>query len=415
MKYSYVIFLILLFAGCCCNDDPVGPDPAYQISVLDVGVTEVWLKISVNAERGFFSLRRNDSTILANLSSPIDTVLYDDSLLPKHTYTYKLDRGSPLTLTTLDTTSHNFTWEVTTLGDGNYSVLYDVAIVNDTCVYAVGEIYKRDSTGQFETTPYNVARWNNNSWQIMRVPTKNYGGYISNSPVKTVCTFGENNIWTFSVPGSYTYWNGVEWRTEYVPERSGGGTKLWGTNSNNLYLVGTNGSISYYNGTAWQKLESGTTTHINDAWGVKNVITNQEEVYCPVTSFFQDIDRKILKIHNTTQVDSFDWSPKERIYSVWSPNGLKFYAGGDGLFCYNEGRWAEVNLGVDMSVSKIRGNALNDIIVVGSNGLLTHYNGMTWQIINLPGNYLSVDFKNNVIVAVGWSSSIAITAVGKRN
>ncbi|MBI3006249.1 MAG: hypothetical protein HYY49_12660, partial [Ignavibacteriales bacterium] len=40
-----------------------------------------------------------------------------------------------------DTTSHNFTWTIDTVGDGNSSVLYDVAIINDTLAYAVGEIY----------------------------------------------------------------------------------------------------------------------------------------------------------------------------------------------------------------------------------------------------------------------------------
>ncbi|MGH2567306.1 MAG: hypothetical protein ACRDGA_03130 [Bacteroidota bacterium] len=36
-----------------------------------------------------------------------------------------------------DTTSHNFAWQTFVLGDGN-SILYDVAIVNDTLAYAVG-------------------------------------------------------------------------------------------------------------------------------------------------------------------------------------------------------------------------------------------------------------------------------------
>jgi len=36
-----------------------------------------------------------------------------------------------------DTTNHEFTWQTFTLGDGGSSVLYDVAIINDTLAYAV--------------------------------------------------------------------------------------------------------------------------------------------------------------------------------------------------------------------------------------------------------------------------------------
>ncbi len=47
-----------------------------------------------------------------------------------------------------DTTSHNYAWQTFILGDGNSSVLYDAAIIYDTLIYAVGEIYLKDSTGQ---------------------------------------------------------------------------------------------------------------------------------------------------------------------------------------------------------------------------------------------------------------------------
>jgi len=53
----------------------------------------------------------------------------------------------------LDTTSHNFTWTLQRLGGASGSVLYDVAIINDTLTYAVGEMYLNDSTGQIDLHP----------------------------------------------------------------------------------------------------------------------------------------------------------------------------------------------------------------------------------------------------------------------
>lgn len=85
-----------------------------------------------------------------------DTVIMDEGLLPSQTYTYRAKVQSPalpiwlggnltsqVQVRTMDTTSHDFTWQIYTLGDGTgSSCLYDVAIINDTLAYAVGEIYQ---------------------------------------------------------------------------------------------------------------------------------------------------------------------------------------------------------------------------------------------------------------------------------
>jgi hypothetical protein len=66
---------------------------------------------------------------------------------------------------TADTTSHNYTWQLELLGNGAGSgVFYDVAIINDTLAYAVGELYMKDSLGQDDPHAYNVARWNGRQW-----------------------------------------------------------------------------------------------------------------------------------------------------------------------------------------------------------------------------------------------------------
>lgn len=92
-----------------------------------------------------------------------DTLLYIDSLLPNQTYKFKVvanttDNPQPttneLTVTTMDTTSHNFTWQTFTFGDAGAgsSVLYDVAIINENDIWAVDEIYMNDSLGNPDPT-----------------------------------------------------------------------------------------------------------------------------------------------------------------------------------------------------------------------------------------------------------------------
>jgi hypothetical protein len=88
-------------------------------------------------------------------------------LLPNRRYTYTLtpstgpftDRLSA-TIQTMDTTNHDRVFDPPVLlGDGNSSVLYDIAIINDTLVFATGAIYKRDSLGNWGPILYNLARW----------------------------------------------------------------------------------------------------------------------------------------------------------------------------------------------------------------------------------------------------------------
>ncbi|MCK7527248.1 MAG: hypothetical protein MZV64_61415 [Ignavibacteriales bacterium] len=53
------------------------------------------------------------------------------------------------------------------------------------------------------------------------------------------------------------------------------------SSSNDLYAVGYGGGIAHYNGTSWSKIESGTTTTINDIWGVNDVLNGERLILVP--------------------------------------------------------------------------------------------------------------------------------------
>ncbi len=69
-----------------------------------------------------------------------------------------------------DTTSHAWTFTITMLGGASGSALYDVAIVNDTMAYAVGEIYS-DSSVQFGYPPSVIAKWDGTAWNSSPLTT----------------------------------------------------------------------------------------------------------------------------------------------------------------------------------------------------------------------------------------------------
>jgi hypothetical protein len=416
-----------------CKDDPpvAPPQPSIFISEEDVGVTEVWLKIATQhiILPSSVIVKRNGATLFTFTLTTSDTVIADTTVQPKQSYTYTAivqnNTSSQLQLTTMDTTSHNFTWQTFTFGGGSgtgSSILYDVAIVNDTLAYAVGEIYVLDSTGQPEPNPYNVLKWNGQTWEQKKIPTATFGGSIANAPLKTVFAFNANDVWTFSTAGSYSHWNGTDWTTAYVAERNGGGVKLWGTSSQELYLVGTNGSISHYNGSSWTKIESGTTATINDIWGVVNQATGEKTILCAVSEFLNPGDRKIFSITPQNTVDTIAWIPQREIRSVWLESSKKIFIAGEGIFLRNYiNQWIEFIKTPKIYTNKIRGNGINDIVAAGGYNMLLHYNGITWKYFDQYYAYEilnSIDYKNNTVIAAGFTGGIDGTAkilMGKHN
>ena len=113
-----------------CRDAGTDSSPASpELTAVDVSATEVWLRVKTEEylAGGTFILKRDGIPALTTRYSLLDTVIFMDSLLPKRTYSftaYRFENGSlkdssnQLSVTTLDTTSHNITWQIDTLGEG---------------------------------------------------------------------------------------------------------------------------------------------------------------------------------------------------------------------------------------------------------------------------------------------------------
>ena len=69
----------------------------------------------------------------------------------------------------MDTTSHNFTWQSWTFGEHSSSVLYDVEIIDENNIYAVGKIYMNHSLGQPDLQPYGMAIWDGQTWELKKI------------------------------------------------------------------------------------------------------------------------------------------------------------------------------------------------------------------------------------------------------
>ncbi|WP_304043056.1 hypothetical protein [Ignavibacterium album] len=286
-----IIQTLLFTAGCKQSTEPK-LEAQLKLELEDASCTEAWIKLSatnLQSPATINLLKDGSVTQTISLWRDADTVLYVDSLLPNQTYRFKsivqssnqqiITSSNELTVTTMDTTSHNFTWQIWEFGTTGSSTLYDVAIIDENDIWAVGEINIADSSINGYTT-YNAVHWDGTKWELKKIGGQ--GGWACH----TVFAFSASDIW---FEGNI-HWNGSTYTAHMngwplMPNGDGWQVnKMWGSSSEDLYAVGNNGNIAHWDGRKWTKIESGTTTNINDIWGATNSTDNNLLVLCTVSS-----------------------------------------------------------------------------------------------------------------------------------
>ena len=410
MKIQISLYLLLLsFSFCllsCDTTDPPPdngngngddkPKPKLTLSVDDTSPTEVWLNVTTEniPLPDTLKLLRNNVTVQTIQLYDSSYTIYEDSPLPSQSYSYRAVINdtvtSEATAVTMDTTSHNFTWEVFEFGEHSNSILRDVAIIDENNIWAVGEIYLKDSTGANDSKLYNAVHWNGSQWEISRI-TVNYNDRFITPVMYGIYAFSEDEIWTTS--GIPTRWNGEEWVQYHLfdmgilSQNDGILTKIWGSSSNDLYFVGSLGTITHYNGTSWSKIESGTEVDLRDVWGdgSKVFITGMDD---------SNGNTVLLSLNNSTLQTLYDYnvlSPNQGdlegfVRGVWFNEFPYFYLLTSSHVTRirkdnmeEQKRIYEVSPGFTGGYHHIRGSGINDLMIVGNRNHIAHYNGRSWR------------------------------------
>lgn len=458
IKNLLLVFTVSFsFLGVDCNDEPPVKPPEktnpLQLTVEDVSCTEAWLKLSLaesEANRTLTLMRSSDGvykkspfggfrgqgeawdstivTMTITLAGK-DTLFLDTLLLPNKTYTYTLIKPTTgeqqewsvtAQVTTMDTTSSDWVWSVEQIGSyGSY--LYDVAIVNDTLAFAVGEIDDGD-TGTGEKL-YNVAKWDGKKWELMKVTWQGSFGYLN-----TVFAINDSNVWF----APWIHWDGRDFQSlPFDPIfTSVKVNKLWG-NAEELWAVGNDGwtgeAVIVRRSAAtgkWQKIESGTTATLFDVWGGNPEGAGNkwlgENVVLVAGTYFPTLDPILLQIKNGSEIDSLPLPVKGQHVSTWFNENSPVYISGTPALKYTSlTGWRKDTLSPYFFTRRIRGNNSNDIIAVGY-PTISHFNGVSWEVYDgaeLQDLYfISVAIKGNLSIAVGFTGgfSIGIVAIGRR-
>ena len=435
--FPVFLFLIFIFFSKCDTTETPPDNRKLTLAFEDASCAEVWIKLTTENLQLPAELNLTTTDTDGNLKSQIlnlktqDSLLYLDSLLPNNTYKLKASSiqnpvsSNELSVTTMDTTNHNFNWQKFTFGVGASSIFSDVAIIDENNIYAVGEIYLNDSIGQPDPTRYNLAVWNGSNWSIKRVPYY-FQGQPYYNPIQTIFAFGISDIW-FAGNG-VIHWNGNQYNPISIPSSVWGPyqiNKIWGISSSNLYMVGNNGKIAHYKNGNWSGIESVIDLSIHDVNGFTNQFTGKPEILSVADdpNFLEEVQVISITENNTTQLlDNIGLGIA--ISSIWFSPVIRYYIVGNGLYekTYKDTLvWKDLNSNMNITtyfMESIRGNALNDILVTGAFGEVLHFNGIRWKSLKNSettlnnGSYFRVAVKGDIVAAAGYDGSQAVILIG---
>ncbi len=388
-------------------------DTSINLEHRSTWTSSVTLNVSVGdaSQPWNFSLNRDGLTILeAEVIAP-DTTLIDDDLELNTNYSYQayltasgesLDSSLILDVTTLDISSHNFSWTLENLG--NYgSRLYDVAIVDENNIWVVGNI-------ETDTVEYNAAHWNGSEWELLQI--------INTADLHSVFYFAEDDIWVtkYSYP---VHWDGISW-TQYNLTEMGldvsAGFDSWGTSTDNMYFVGHEGGIVHYDGSNFSQMESGVSTDLYRVSG------SADGSYVFATGFQQQ--QSVTLMYHEDSWETLFYAPSYLGDYLNGNYGRMTAADVYGDTCYVVSREGLIKYNyysddIDLLLSNEANihyedfNALSvqsptDVIIFGEVGDVSHFNGTNWSLdtrIDIQnGNwYDNGQLVNNQAIIIGHS------------
>jgi len=420
---SGVLAALSIVLQSCERDSISSSRETLFVEIDGIGVTNVWIRLGVYDQGNSPEVRlKRDGHIVMTLSPAVgDTVVIDEELSPNHTYQYRsvrvensveVDSTAVQVVTTMDTTSHDFDFELQYLGDGSASVINDIVIPREGLAYAVGDVSFFDSVW----TPYNFFTWDGAEWTYSRILYDVQGTQLFD-PLRAIFFVADNDVWV----GGTTprHWNGSIWEQFSVDPTvfSDRINSIW--SSTRTYIFGNNGAAAFYENGTWNWKNSGTIANLNDAWGGSNRWVGDDVILVAASDKGSVSEKRLLRIDQNGILDSLDWPMQDRrIHSVWFDDQSALFTSGGGVFrLKGDAGWSEMPIPL-LYTNRVRGNGINDIWVVGDFGFVAHFNGLSWQtypeVALTTGVYESVDVLNGTMIAVGWEGSRAVVLTGTR-
>ncbi|MCK6601642.1 MAG: hypothetical protein L6Q77_07430 [Bacteroidetes bacterium] len=286
-----------------------------------------------------------------------------------------------------DTTSHNFVWDVDTIGYRN-TTLSDGVIINETDMWVAGEIYP-DSASYWNGPRHGLAHWDGKKWttEVVMARTDVENPEIKEaSIIRGMAVVDKNEIFISTgfllMKRENIKW--VEKAQDIIDKKAF--SKIWGSNSNNLYIYGSNGGLYHYNGTTLTSIPTNTSLDIMDIHGDWNPKTGEYELLALASTDKSHLNGSILlKVGNNSvselSIKGIDAYQKG---DLWFFQGSNYWITGDGVFFkknLSDSAWTPIENfpSSNWVTADIGGWSPNDLFLIQGDGHILHFNGSTWK------------------------------------
>lgn len=441
IKITPLIITLLFFSAC--KECPTEPkDPELYLSAPYVETSIVWLKVTSpdSTLHKSFVIQRDTVTILEASFSGRDTIIADRTVQPNTSYTYTVnfvkngriqDQSASVTVTTLDISSSDFTWEVLYFGEPvKDNLLKNVSIVSENDIWVVGliTVWGWDSLdSEYDWIRYNALHWDGDKWNILSIRP---APWTYKGPFDVVHAICDSIVW-IGINSPALYSNG-EWQGMMNAPRLGWMLDIWGNSLFNTFFTYYGGGIAHYNGTSFRIMQSGTDVDLRDIDG------NDERVYtlgCTGGSeniileyeYTKDEWKTLLTSHTVN--GNLETGDMGQFYSVKVLDDVVVFtcaAMATLKYYYQDGLYDAVPQKITIlddcwRVEIIDGNATNDLGFITIAGEIVHYNGREFQKCYdyelIHSNDISIldgDYKDNIICAVGEAQGQGVVIIGKK-
>jgi hypothetical protein len=313
------------------------------------------------------------------------------------------------------------------------NVLYGVAAINASNVWAVGYYTDTNTSQNFDQTL--IEHWDGTSWSVVISPNPGLGGNIFNGLV----AMNANSIWAVgaswdisgnNVQALIEHWNGKSWKVVSSPTASDqltGITRVPSTNQ--LWAVGSGGLIEHWDGTSWNIVSSPNVgllkgvlaNNANDVWAVgqfggssyQTLIEHWDGTSWNVVSspsFGTDNSSLygITRVPGTSKIwtvgyDATPTGPAQTLTEHWDGTSWSVVSSP------NSGQYSNfLNGVVAISTRNIWavGGFVNDPVSNMPKALIEHWDGKSWSVISSASTGVNNSFLEGVSRVPSSSSQI---------
>lgn len=307
-----------------------------------------------------------------------------------------------LTGTEPDTTTHNWYFEVDTLGEHLSGARGIVAFSKDDA-WVTGEfrIYKNPNDPGSLWDTYSYARWDGKKWKL---------GYFDRQYGNGATTlYAKNKNFMIAVENYFLLWNGAWWQNVlFVPGTFQGLNGIWAETPSIVHIVGGSGTWTLWDGNvenpSFRSLPTPTTIDLKDIYG------DGDRIYACGTN--QSNSRSVLLLYEKgtfTVIDSTVPGRNISAVAVWYTTKDTVLALADPMITtIHKGvmKHGRDSINAYPTMLAVRGSSSNNIWWAGHFLDMIHYNGVSFRHFRRPfqqsGQLQNISVSEDFFFATGY-------------